>query len=108
MADKPLNGNHVHVPASGNPRVVSLRVLTRELKSLRDRQQDPWAYRVIGDALRVLEGPKPVIAPIVPRLNIKCETIGEGLAGTTFLNVVRVEQEEDGSFTAVTDHWPHT
>ena len=41
-----------------------------------------------------------------PKLNIRCETTDGMLTGTTYLNVVRVEPEDDGSFTAVTDHWP--
>lgn len=42
-----------------------------------------------------------------PRINIRCETREDGgWVGTTILNVVRVEPEDDGSFTAVTDHWP--
>lgn len=42
----------------------------------------------------------------VPRLSIRCET-SDGIAhGVNYLNVVRVEQEDDGSYTAVTDHWP--
>jgi len=42
----------------------------------------------------------------MPKLNIRCE-INDGVAhGTTLLNVIRVEQEDDGSFTAVTNHWP--
>lgn len=41
-----------------------------------------------------------------PRINIKCEVVDNGIIGTTTLNVVRVDPEDDGSFTAVTDHWP--
>lgn len=42
----------------------------------------------------------------LPKLNIKCEVRGNGIIGTTTLNVIRVEAEDDGSFTAVTDYWP--
>lgn len=42
----------------------------------------------------------------VPKVNIKCETDNGFITGTTTLNVIRVEREDDGSFTAVTDHWP--
>lgn len=42
--------------------------------------------------------------PSVPKLNIRCET--EDQIGATYLDVVRVEAEDDGSFTAVTNHWP--
>ena len=41
-----------------------------------------------------------------PVIRILCETTSDGVIGTTSLNVVRVEREDDGSFTAVTDHWP--
>ena len=41
-----------------------------------------------------------------PVLHIKCETTDGVVTGTTGLNVIRVEANEDGSFTAVTDHWP--
>ena len=44
-------------------------------------------------------------APL-PRINVKCETVDNGITGTAFLKVVRVEQEDDGSLTAVIDHWP--
>jgi hypothetical protein len=42
----------------------------------------------------------------LPTLHIQCETKTPGLMGTTSLDVIRVEQNDDGSFTAVTDHWP--
>lgn len=45
-------------------------------------------------------------APVIPRLNIRCETTDGHVTGSTYLNVIRVEAEDDGSFTAVTDHWP--
>lgn len=45
-------------------------------------------------------------APSVPTINIKCETRSNEVIGTATLNVLRVEAEDDGSFTAVTDHWP--
>lgn len=46
-----------------------------------------------------------------PRVNIKCETKSgetkyDSVIGSTSLNVIRVEQEDDGSYTAVTDYWP--
>lgn len=41
-----------------------------------------------------------------PKLNIRCETTDGVLTGTTYLDVIRVEPEDDGSFTAVTSHWP--
>lgn len=45
-------------------------------------------------------------AAMMPSLNIRCETARDGLIGSTRLHVVRVEPEDDGSFTAVTDYWP--
>jgi hypothetical protein len=43
----------------------------------------------------------------LPSINIRCETTCDGVMGTTTLNVVRVEREDDGSLTAVTDYWPN-
>jgi hypothetical protein len=43
----------------------------------------------------------------LPRVNIICETKADGIIGTTTLNVIRVEIEDDGSFTAITDYWPN-
>lgn len=45
--------------------------------------------------------------PVVPRIRITCETRSEGVIGSTDLNVLRVEAEDDGSFTVFTDHWPN-
>lgn len=48
-----------------------------------------------------------LVEPIVG--SIKCETDwGNGVKAATTLNVVRVEREDDGTFTIVTDHWPLT
>lgn len=41
-----------------------------------------------------------------PKINIRCETTDGEVSGSTGLNVLRVEREDDGSFTAVTDYWP--
>ena len=43
-----------------------------------------------------------------PKLNIKCECKDGSIPviGTTMLDVIRVEQEDDGSYTAITDYWP--
>jgi hypothetical protein len=43
----------------------------------------------------------------LPRLNIRCEYSDGVVHGSTYLNVVRVEKEDDGSLTAVTDHCPN-
>lgn len=45
-------------------------------------------------------------APAQPVLNIRCETTEGQATGTTSLPVIRVEAEDDGSFTAVTSYWP--
>lgn len=60
---------------------------------------------------------EPSKAETLPTINIRCETTDTtkqaacnfpGPAkGVTYLNVIRVEQEDNGSFTAVTDHWPN-
>ena len=59
------------------------------------------------------EGWRPLVladtgdgAAPLPRINVKCETVDNGITGTAFLKVIRVEQEDDGSLTAVIDHWP--
>lgn len=57
----------------------------------------------IGTFKIVAGEPLPVI---LPKLNIRCEYKGDGIGASTYLNVIRVEQEDDASFTAVTDHWP--
>lgn len=43
---------------------------------------------------------------LIPKLNIRCETRSGPVHGSTSLKVVRVEEENDGSLTAVTDYWP--
>jgi hypothetical protein len=45
-------------------------------------------------------------APVLPTVNVRCETTNGSLQGVTYLNVIRVELEDDGSLTAVTNHWP--
>ena len=62
----------------------------------------------IGEACRkALAGHEPPL----PKINIKCvvehDNKGVELQGTTYLKVIKVEQEDDGSFTAITDHWPN-
>ena len=51
-----------------------------------------------------LESRLPV--PYTPAVHIKCEIHSDGIIGSTDLNVIRVEKEDDGSYTAVTDYWP--
>lgn len=44
----------------------------------------------------------------LPTIHIECEYRDDAVPviGSTRLNVIRVEKNDDGSFTAVTDHWP--
>lgn len=42
----------------------------------------------------------------IPKINIRCEIRVSGIIVTTTLNVIRIEKEDDGSYTAVTDYWP--
>lgn len=46
------------------------------------------------------------VIALLPKLNIRCDYHGCGGHGTTYLNVVRVEKEDDDSFTAVSNDWP--
>lgn len=46
------------------------------------------------------------VAKPLPTVHIKCETSFGKVFGATSLNVTRVEGNDDGSITAVTDHWP--
>lgn len=57
----------------------------------------------IRDLKRMINGLPPLAAPAI---QIKCETRDGVLVGTTSLPVVRVDIEDDGSYTAVTDYWP--
>ena len=50
---------------------------------------------------------RPAPCSALPRLNVRCECHEGIIHGSTYLNVIRVEEEDDGSFTAVTDHWPN-
>lgn len=40
-----------------------------------------------------------------PEINVKFEVVGNGITGTTYVDVKRVEMEDDGSYTVVVDHW---
>lgn len=61
-----------------------------------------------NEEMRMLQEVEIVKAALsaVPVLNIKCEAITKGIIGATNLKVIRVDAEDDGSFTAVTDYWP--
>lgn len=62
--------------------------------------------KLIREGLKQLGWIPPEEAAAVPTVHVVCETRSNGLAGTMPLNVIRVEREDDGAFTAVTDHWP--
>lgn len=55
---------------------------------------------------RTLAAATPITEQAVPDIYINCETSDGVVTGCTSLNVVRVDLNDDGSFTAVTDHWP--
>ena len=63
--------------------------------------------RVAADKIDALEAELALLREgQEPVVYIKCETESDKVVGTTSLNVVRVERNDDGSLTAVTDHWP--
>jgi hypothetical protein len=76
----------------------------------------PSLYECIESEPHFEEQPDGTVIPVdpsemqpaheLPKLNIRCETRDGLVHGTTRPNVIRVEQEDDGSYTAVTDHWP--
>ena len=75
-----------------------------ELEAEIARRDSHWARNLAGDLIAAGESaPDP---RAVPRLNIKLEYRGGGISGTRSLDVIRVEAEDDGSFTAVSDYWP--
>lgn len=78
-----------------------------EASRLRSQGLMEVADRMVAEAdhLRALASAAPEPSE-VPRINIRCETSDGVVKGSTSLNVVRVEAEDDGSWTAVTDHWP--
>ncbi len=63
-----------------------------------DKHSAMQCFEVLRDALAQ--------QPAAPKINIECETRNNGITGSTSLEVIRVEQEDDGSWTAVTNHWP--
>jgi DNA repair exonuclease SbcCD ATPase subunit len=90
---------------------VNLHAITKkamdriaELEAEIARRDSHWARNLAGDLIAAGESaPDP---RAVPRLNIKLEYRGGGISGTRSLDVIRVEAEDDGSFTAVSDYWP--
>lgn len=51
---------------------------------------------------------EPLYRASVPAIHIKCETSSTETpwVGSKSLDVIRVEGNDDGSWTAVTDYWP--
>lgn len=87
---------------------VELHLQAARLRDLAVDHLDGHAYSV---ALSIAESISAAALreqpEIPPRINIKCEAVFDGgIGATTSLNVLRVEREDDDSFTAVTDHWP--
>ena len=76
-------------PAEEWDEVVDIEFHTRPEKP----EGEGWRPLVIADTC---DGTAPL-----PRINVKCETVDNGIAGSTYLEVIRVEQEDDGSLTAV-------
>jgi chromosome segregation ATPase len=75
-----------------------------ELEAEIAQRDSSWASHLAGDLIAAGESaPDP---RAIPRLNIKLEYRGGGISGTRSLDVIRVEAEDDGSFTAVSDYWP--
>lgn len=64
------------------------------------QDQQDWLVNCLAELIAPHEGREI-------KANIKCETKSAGGAvGTVMLPVVRVEREDDGSITVVTNHWP--
>jgi hypothetical protein len=96
-------------PAEAAARTAELYIrglLSRiaELEAEIAQRDSSWASHLAGDLIAAGESaPDP---RAIPRLNIKLEYRGGGISGTRSLDVIRVEAEDDGSFTAVSDYWP--
>lgn len=59
------------------------------------------------DFARELERELAKAKSALPKLNIRCDTQSDGILGSTYLDVVKVEREDDDSLTAVTNYWPN-
>lgn len=73
------------------------------LHKAHDRASTAEILRYLTVEIRALS-PAEQVEP--PRINIRCETSDGVVTGSTSLNVLRIEAEDDGSWTAITDHWP--
>lgn len=63
-----------------------------------DRVNALWTAWIARASIR-----SPNLNPVI---NIKCEHVDGKVTSTMSLDVVRVEIEDDGAYTAVTNHWP--
>lgn len=92
---RPVYARPVSTPDTGEwDELVDIEFHTRPEKP----EGEGWRPLVLADTG---DGAAPL-----PRINVKCETVDNGITGTAFLKVIRVEQEDDGSLTAVIGHWP--
>lgn len=80
--------------------LTSLAAVAR--RYLPDYDEHPEIQKA-DDVLDALASPA---AEYTPLINIKLETRTGDAIGSTSLPVIRVEHEDDGSFTAVSDYWP--
>lgn len=103
-----------HVGRVGNQRwrvgmttvTVALRLDTAKVRAVVNPNGSITLYEIDGHGEVSTWNTSAVPPPAAPKLNILCETRSNGIIGSTSLNVVRVNTEDDGSFTAVTDYWP--
>lgn len=99
-----MTTEHVSVP----------RDIRANIESLLRRISEVQPPNVLMQQLEQLGEARAILSAIlsratssdVPAINIKCETHAAGITGTTTLPVIRVEREDDGSLTAITNHWP--
>lgn len=86
------------------PEMTGFGMSLRDYIEFHTRPEKPegegWRPLVVADTG---DGTAPL-----PRINVKCETVDNGITGATYLKVVRVEQEDDGSLTAVIGQKPET
>lgn len=76
-----------------------------------ERHNHPWR-ELTGDKLVLAMAYEIIrlreLSDKTPNIHIECEVRSDGIIGSTWLNVIRVEKNDDDSFTAVTDFWPNT
>ena len=76
-----------------------------EIIEIKKRTKNPDPTKKWGDSIAFAQ---EIIKEIESRLqiHIECETEYNGIKGSTSLNVIRIEKNDDDSFTVVSDHWP--